>query len=241
MGAHAAADLKIRLHQAELMDAPDLDPQLHRQALAGLRRVNLLSLSAARLWREIRSLEPSRDETGISVLDVACGGGDVSLAIARTAASGRYGVRVEGCDISPLAIEVARQRAQQAGVTNASFFVLDALRERWPGEYDVVMCSLFLHHLSTDDAVKLLRLMAEHARRLVLVNDLRRTQLGYVMAWWGCRLLSRSRIVHADGPASVAAAFTRQEALDLAQQAGLKGAVVVPSWPQRFLLRWSPP
>jgi hypothetical protein len=119
------------------------------------------------------------------------------------------------------------------------FFRLDALGDPLPADFDVLSCSLFLHHLAEDDAVGLLRRMAQAARRMVLVNDLIRSPLGYVLAWCGCRLLSRSPVVHFDGPASVAAAFTLGEARALADRAGLAGAVLTRHWPERFLLTWS--
>ena len=45
-----------------------------------------------------------------------------------------------------------------------------------------------------------------------------------LLALAGCHLLSGSRIVHIDGPISVAAAFTPGEALSLAERAGLQGS-----------------
>jgi 2-polyprenyl-3-methyl-5-hydroxy-6-metoxy-1,4-benzoquinol methylase len=124
-----------------------------------------------------------------------------------------------------------------AGV-DASFFELDALADRFPDDYDVVMCSLFLHHLEESAAAEFLRKMSAATRHLILVNDLRRTRTGYILAWLGCRLLSRSRIVHTDGPLSVAAAFSIDEAFELANQAGISNAVITRHWPQRFLLTW---
>ena len=79
------------------------------------------------------------------------------------------------------------------------------------------------------------------ARRLVLVNDLRRTRFGFALAHLACRLLTRSPIVHHDGPLSVRAAFTSEEALELALEAGLAGAMISHHWPQRFLLSWRKP
>src|SRR5439155_9017041 len=96
--------------------------------------------------------------------------------------------------------------------------------------YDVVMCSLFLHHLSDEQAPVLLRAMADAAGSLVLINDLRRSRLGYTLAWLGCRLLTRSPIVHVDGPRSVAAAFSPEEALRIAERAGLHGATISRHW-----------
>jgi 2-polyprenyl-3-methyl-5-hydroxy-6-metoxy-1,4-benzoquinol methylase len=147
-------------------------------------------------------------------------------------------VRVDGCDKSPQAVEFASMEAAARGV-QSRFFVRDALNQPFPKGYDVIMCSLFLHHLDEADAIALLQRMATAAGRLVLVDDLVRSRLGYLLAYLGCRLLSASHIVHVDGPVSVAAAFTVPEALALASKAGLQNATLVPHWPQRFLLSWS--
>jgi hypothetical protein len=100
------------------------------------------------------------------------------------------------------------------------------------------MCSLFLHHLSRDQAVELLRRMASRATRLVLVNDLRRSALGLMLAHAATRVLSSSEIVHTDGPRSVAAAFSLEELRLLSRDAGLETATIARRWPFRFLLNW---
>ena len=120
------------------------------------------------------------------------------------------------------------------------FFALDALAGPLPGGYDVVTCTLFLHHLGEHDAVELLREVGAAARRLVLVDDLIRSRLGYALAAVGCHLLSGSRVVRYDGPASVAGAFSLAEVKSLAERAGLTGALIETHWPQRFLLSWMP-
>jgi 2-polyprenyl-3-methyl-5-hydroxy-6-metoxy-1,4-benzoquinol methylase len=168
------------------------------------------------------------------MLDVACGGGDAILSLGRWA-------RREGCDLQidgPVALRIAEQRARGAGLDRFGFFELDALRQPLPEGYDVIACSLFLHHLSDEDAGQLLKKMAAAARHLVLVSDLRRNAIGYALGWLGCRLLTRSPVVHVDGPRSVAAAFTDGELRALAASSGLAGVTVVRRWPQRMLLVW---
>lgn len=220
------------------MDQPDLDTGEHARALRGLRRINLLSRSGAALWARIAAPAPKAPGTPLRVLDVACGGGDNAVTLARRAQRSGRAVAVEGCDISAVAVACAHDLARARGV-DVRFFTCDALREL-PGEYDVVTCSLFLHHLSNEEAVTLLRNMAAAAQRLVLVDDLVRGRAGYLLAWFGCRLLSRSPVVHYDGPVSVAGAFTPEEAVDLARQAGLRNVSATPHWPQRYLLAGSP-
>jgi len=75
----------------------------------------------------------------------------------------------------------------------------------------------------------------------VIVDDLIRSRLGYALAWAGTRLLSRSWVVHTDGPLSVRAAFTPEELLRLAERASLSGAALQRFWPERQRLIWSPP
>jgi hypothetical protein len=57
----------------------------------------------------------------------------------------------------------------------------------------------------------------------------------------GSRVLTTSHVVHVDGPRSVEGAFTRAEALALAERAGLNGARVSRRWPFRWLLTWRRP
>ncbi len=230
--------LAKRQRLPEVMDQPGIDPREHAAALIGLRRINALSGCVASLFGPIRALARSQPESPLRVLDVASGGGDTAIALARTARREGLNLIVSGCDISPQAVEIARASAR-AQASDVRFFVADALGDALPSDVDVITCSLFLHHLEPADAEKLLRSMAASARRLVLVNDLIRSRLGYGLAWVGCRLLSRSWIVHVDGPISVAGSFSLPEVAELAARAGLEGAVVNRCWPERYLLSWS--
>lgn len=230
-------DLRLRHRVTELMDQPGLDEQLHRKALRGLCRVNWFSRSSGILWPAIRDLANQVERRPLRILDIACGGGDVTVAIARRGKRAGIQMQVDGCDISPVAVRHARQQAEQVR-SAACFFQLDALTDPLPEDYDVLMCSLFLHHLEEADAVELLKRMSVATRHLVLVNDLRRTRWGYWLARWGSRLLTRSHIVHTDGPLSVSAAFTTGETLQLARQAGIDHAKLSQHWPQRFLFSW---
>ena len=232
----ALPDLARRVREPEVMDDPGLDVARHRLALDALARVNRLSLTAARVWREVRALAAAGVHP-VRVLDVACGDGDVLLGVGSRAR--RHGVAVElcGCDVSPVALEKAR--ARMAGEGHARFVELDVLRDELPGPQHLTTSSLFLHHLEDQDAARLLTRMAALAERFVLVQDLRRTRMGYVLAWAALRVLTTSDVARSDGPASVRAAFTVSEARALAVRAGLASAEVTACWPQRFTIRWA--
>ena len=222
--------------QPEIMDGPDLEDEQHRRALVGLARINHWSRAAATLWRPIQSLA-MRQRSALRVLDVACGGGDVVCGLARRARRAKVKIELAGCDISPRAIEFAANRARHANVS-AEFFVVDALRDPLPSGFDVVVSSLFLHHLDEADADRLLAKMAQACKQMMLVNDLRRSTSGLWLARVATRLLSRSPVVHFDGPRSVENAFTAAEIAALASRAGLAGCTITRCWPQRLVLVW---
>jgi len=237
----AALDLRNRHRERELMDAPGLDPTQHVQALQALARVNRLSGVAARVWKDVLHMSREhgvRAKGGpLRLLDVACGGGDVMLDVARRARAAHVPLEVHGCDVNPVALEHARGEAARWGLV-ANFIEKDVLSEELPGGYDLVCSSLFHHHLSRAEAVDLLRGMAA-AGGSVLVQDLLRSTVGYLLAWTGLRLLSRSKVARVDGPISVRAAFTLSEIRAMAVEAGLSGAVIRRGWPERFILRWN--
>jgi 2-polyprenyl-3-methyl-5-hydroxy-6-metoxy-1,4-benzoquinol methylase len=229
--------LSQRNKQPELMDQPDLAAAAHNHALHALARINWLSGSARILWPALRRLAEEKRGQPLRVLDIATGGGDVPICLHQRAQRTGLVVQFSGVDVSPTAIDHARQRAEQAGAA-VTFFTHDALRGSLPDDYDVIMSSLFLHHLERDQAIDLLRRMGQATRSMVLINDLIRSRSGYCLAWLGARVLTRSHVVHVDGPRSVAGAFTISEACQLADAAGLHGAGASWRWPFRFLLQW---
>ena len=232
--------LRQRHRQPEIMDQPGLEPGRHLHALQGLARINWWSGSARILWPPIHALARERAGGPLRILDVASGGGDVPIRLWRRARRHGLALEILGCDVSPAAVEYARRQAERCGAA-VQFCLRDVLQSPLPDGYDVAMCSLFLHHLDEAEAVELLRRMADAARRLVLANDLARSRLGYGLAYLGTRLLSRSDVVHTDGPLSVAGAFTPEEAAELARRGGLSGARVQRRWPCRYLLSWRRP
>ncbi|MEY3460306.1 MAG: hypothetical protein RL215_3463 [Planctomycetota bacterium] len=233
-------DLRIRQCQPEWMDDPALDVGLHHGALAGLRRVHWISGTCGALWGAMCGAVRRVGAGGelVRILDLASGGGDLALGVSERCQ--REGIRavVHGCDISGAAVERARGLAAERRISGVEFFQRDVLQDDYPeAHYDVVMSSLFLHHLSPESIVRVLQRMRA-AADLAVVDDLLRTVWGYWLACIGCQLLSRSPVVHFDGPVSVEAAMTLQEIRELALGAGMTGVQIRRRWPERFLLTW---
>ncbi|MDZ7780697.1 MAG: methyltransferase domain-containing protein [Gemmatimonadota bacterium] len=227
--------LGTRRREPELMDDPGLEEGRHHVALDGLARLNRVSLTHHRVLEEVTRLW-HEGRRPVQVLDVGCGDCDVLIRVAVKARRRGVEVRPFGCDVSGVALDRAHRRAAASGV-KLELARLDVTRDGLPNGFDLVTSALFLHHLTETASVELLTRMACVGRRL-LVQDLRRTRLGYFMALVGVHALSRSKVVRVDGLRSVRAAYTLAEVAALCRRAGLGGAVVTRCWPQRFAIRW---
>ena len=153
--------------QDEIMDSPDLDERRHLIALDALQRINYFSGTVGQVWSDIQPTVVRYHDRRITLLDLACGGGDVALGLEAEGRKQGFDVQVVGCDASPVAIRRARRQAQQLG-SKARFSCLDVLQDPLPTGADIVFSTLFLHHLSEDQAVNFLRRMAAAASRLVV-------------------------------------------------------------------------
>lgn len=236
---------------AELMDDPALPAADHFAALDALATINAVSLTAGQIAGCVQRIVGGGRATAgparrpLKIVDVACGGGDLSVAVAgrlarRLGSAGGDGpppVEVLGIDLSPRAIERARGYAARKGCRLVDFAVRDVLAEGCP-PCDVVVSSLFLHHLDDAAAADVLRSMAAAARLGGAVSDLIRSRIGLTLAVVGTTLLARSRVARVDGPLSVRAARTPAEYRRLADRAGLPQAAIRRTWPERVLLEW---
>ena len=98
----------------------------------------------------LRLLENAGITTGMKVLDVGCGPGDVSLLAAELV--GKTG-RVLGVDSNAMVLQVAQARAQQAGLTHVSFLAADIRNLALDGQYDALVGRLILEHLPEHTAI----------------------------------------------------------------------------------------
>lgn len=81
--------------------------------------------------------------SGLTVLDVGCGGGILSDSMARK------GAQVTGIDLSTKALRVAQLHALEAGTRNVNYREIsaEALALEQPGGFDVVTCMEMLEHV----------------------------------------------------------------------------------------------
>ncbi len=87
--------------------------------------------------------------------------------------------------------------------------------------FDLVSCSLFVHHLSPEVVVQFAREALRVCRVAVIANDLVRHPLHLALAYAGAPLY-RSRITRNDAPASVTQSYTVEEMSALFRSTGVQ-------------------
>lgn len=237
LGIRHSAFLAQRNLVAEQMDADDVDPRELAKALRFIRRINALlrynASMAKAIGRVIESL-PDAKNRPVSVLDVAAGSGDLLVELGGRAKRSGHSLHLTGLDRHAVTVEQGAGAAADAGVR---FLRADAIALPFADRsVDVVVSTLFLHHLPELVAAAALAEMKRVARHAVIVADLMRDRRAY--AWITLFTLFASPMVKHDARASVAHAFTLDEARSLARDAGLLDAEFGTSFGHRFVMTW---
>ena len=189
----------------EMMDRPGQDLDLLRADLTVLETINR---RLGGLAIPLRYLPQFNART---ILDLGTGAGDIPRAL-----SDRY--EVTGVDKNPDILRIARERSPGLHFEQYDLLALPYA----PGSFDVVLCSLTLHHFSEDDVVAILRRIHEIARIGYIVNDLRRNPVATCLAKLMARTIITNPIAKFDAPASCERAFTIAELRALAMRAELE-------------------
>ena len=218
--------LARRTDSEELLDRVGHDPAELAANLRDIRTVNRLAGGAATVLRHLPGLV-CRVPRGppVEVLDLATGSGDIPRALVAWAARNGRPLHLTVTDLSPEILAEARRTL--AHVPAVTVTVCDARAVPLPDRsFDVVLCSLSLHHFAPGDAVRVLREMERLSRTGFIVNDIRRCALGYVAAWAASRVATRNRLTRHDMPLSVLRAYTPDELRALLREAGMPDATV---------------
>jgi ubiquinone/menaquinone biosynthesis C-methylase UbiE len=204
----------------ELMDGP-LDATVLAGNLRDLVRVNRW-LGGTRLSERALSRLLAGGAAKLTMLDVGTGAADIPASLIERFAGQGTTLIVHAVDERQEMVTAARARVgERADLT----LEVTAGGERLPypdDAFDIVHCSLVLHHLEPGEAVGLLRECARVGRCGVVVNDLDRAAHLWLGAWLLGHLLTGNRYTRHDAPLSVRRAHRPAEVERMASEAGLE-------------------
>lgn len=227
--------LQQRSDKPELMDDLTLSGEELRRNLQELEVINNWLGGHNVVLSALNELAPTYKNRPLRIADIGCGGGDTLQSIARWARSKSIKVELIGVDANDFMVQYARQRC--ATFTEISISQHDVFSEAFAQQpYDVIVCSLFCHHFTNAQLVRMFRQLHQQAHLAVIINDLHRHWLAYYAIKYITKFFSGSYLVKHDAPLSVWRAFRRQELAQLVQQAGVPYYTLRWKWAFRWQL-----
>ena len=218
---HQFWSLPNRVDGDELLDELGHDPAELASSLRDVRGVNQF-FGGLRTVRTAlpRLLAATSPERPVTILDLATGSADIPVNVVRWARRQGRTVDITASDYSPDILAIAARRV--TGYPNIHLLQCDARDVPFAdASFDIVLCSLALHHFAPPDAVRVLAEMNRVSRVGFIVNDLARSRPGYIGAWLVGRLGTRNRITRHDAPLSALRAYTPDELETLFDMAGV--------------------
>lgn len=195
----------------ELLDTDSGTPVEVKDALRDLRSFNQHLGGVATTRNLIRGVAVRTGRSHFSLLELAAGTGFVPLQAGKD-------LHREGISLDITLLDRAITHLPPNG--HVQKIAGDALSVPFRNSsFDLVSCSLFVHHLSPATAAQFAREALRICRSAALVNDLVRHPLHLALARVGAPLY-RSRITRNDAPASVKQAYSIEEMSEFFRMAG---------------------
>jgi len=236
-------NFKERADEEEIMDDFNLKGEELEQTLRFLEKVNrflggygVLLTGIEKVLQRIGNLTNNfNSDRPITIMDAGCGSGDSLREIAKWNRQKKYSLQYIGVDANEFIVEDARQKS--AAFSNMTFQMQDIFSPNFTFEgVDVVVCGLFLHHLTEAEQLKFIAKCFRSDVQVILVNDLHRHWLGYYLFQLICRIFSVPHMVKHDGLLSIRKAFKRSDLQQLMHKAGIKSYSLRWKWAFRFQL-----
>ncbi len=228
-------NLKERSYKKELLDADDIPFVDIRQNMRELNMVNnLLGGHLITLAGIKKIIKKNHTGKSISVCEIGCGGGDNLHAINNWFKKNNIHTSFTGIDIKTACIDFAQQ---QYPSLNATWITNDYAKvDLGANKPDIIFSSLFCHHFTEAELVKMLRWMKANSSKGFFINDLQRHPLAYYSIKFLTNIFSRSYLVKNDAPLSVARGFKRNEWEEIFAVAGIRQYSIEWKWAFRYLI-----
>lgn len=181
--------------------------------------------------RQLLKNQP-KDKT-YTIVDLGCGHGDILRLIADYGRKHEYSFNLIGIDANQDAIDYAVELSED--YDELSFKKMDVFSEEFQTlNYDIVLSTLFLHHLNQDEIHALLKMISSKAKLGVVINDLHRNRMAYGL-FKLLGLVISNHIIVQDGLTSILRAFKREELENISKQLNLRSQIC---WKWAFRYQW---
>lgn len=210
------------------MDDFSMEGEVLSEALDKIAGINRL-LGGNKITIEgVKELLKGKDKgSEITILDVGCGNGDMLRTLAEFGKAEGYNFQLYGMDANAFTVNYAKKLS--TGYENIQYVCEDIFDEvKQDRQYDVILCTLTLHHFKDNEIVELLEGFKKQAVIGMVINDLHRSKLAYYLFIALCKVFRLNHMSKDDGLVSILRGFKKADILIYASQLNIK----------KYILRW---
>lgn len=229
-------DTRHRSDAPELMDNFEMEGEILRDALDKIASINrLLGGNKVTIEGVQELLKGQPRSRKIHILDVGCGNGDMLRTLADLATQTGYQFQLTGVDAN--AFTIAHAQHLSTTYDNIHYQCRDIFIESEAAEqYDIILCTLTLHHFNDPDILRLLLQFSQQSRLGFVINDLERSPVAYRLFQALCFVFGLNDMSRDDGLVSILRGFKRKDLETFASQLTIKRSTI--RWKWAFRYQW---
>lgn len=230
---------KTRSYKLERLDTGDYTAEEYECCLRELSRINRFAGDAFALKRTLLREIEKKNAANFSVVDIGAGSGELLRTIAKFARRRNKNAKLFGLELnarSALSIIEESKKFAEIAALRADAFALPFAEK----SFDYALCSLFTHHFTDEQIVKILDEMSRVARSKIFVIDLHRHRAAHFLYTTLGKIFIKSSMVREDGALSILRSFVPEELENLALASNLKNVSVKRYFPYRLVLEAEP-
>ncbi|WP_340696625.1 methyltransferase domain-containing protein [Flavobacterium ginsengisoli] len=201
---------KYRTEEIEIMDDFSLESEELIGALDQIASINQLLGGNKLTLHGIKELLKNNDiSKTIIIADIGCGNGDMLRMLAKYGKKQNLNFKLIGIDANAFTIDYAKKLSQD--FTNIDYLCMDIFSEDFNElKYDIVLCTLTLHHFTTAQIDKVMNVLNKNASIGIVVNDLHRSKLAYRLFELVSVIFNLNRMSRNDGLISILKGFKKR-------------------------------
>lgn len=227
---------KHRTNQSEMMDDFDMEGNVLKDALDKIAKINQVLGGNKLTLQGIEQLIKNKPtEETITIVDVGCGSGDMLRTLADYAENNKLDFKLIGVDANNCTINYARElslhypyiKYRCEDIFDKPFTELN---------YDIVLCTLTLHHFKDEEIIKLLEVFKANAKLGIVINDLERSSISYRLFQTLCFIFRLNDMSRKDGLVSILRGFKKTELEQFSKKLNFRNYKI--QWKWAFRYQW---